>query len=261
MPSLPAVVEAVHERTSLGVRRAAEHGRRGAGLDGASTLEVDHLVRDCAGEVEVVRDHHQRLPEVVEGAQQRRHLAHEARVECRRGFVEQHDGGLHRERARDRDALLLPARQLRRMVMLLARQPHAREVVPPHLLGLRPREFLDGERRLDDVAERRQVRKQVEVLEDNPDACADTVHERVLVGRRQCPAWRAEHLDVVDRDRPGVERLEPVQAPQHRRLAAARRAEDRGELRLGDRKRGAIEDRVGSIPFDDVRDLDHARGS
>ena len=111
---------------------------RRAGLDRAAALEVDHLIRDGAGEIHVVRDDDERLLEIVERAQQRRDLAHEPRIERRRRLVEEQHGRLHRQRARDGDALLLAAGELRRVVVLLARQTDAIQVLAADLLGLRP---------------------------------------------------------------------------------------------------------------------------
>ena len=61
----------------------------------------------------VVRDHHDRLVELVDGvAQQPQHLGARLGVEVAGGLVGEHDRRARDERARDRDALLLAARQL-----------------------------------------------------------------------------------------------------------------------------------------------------
>ena len=52
------------------------------------------------------------MPSPLEVADDVEHLADELGVERRRDLVEQHDLGVHRQRAGDRDALLLAARQL-----------------------------------------------------------------------------------------------------------------------------------------------------
>ncbi len=46
---------------------------------------------------------------------------------------------------------------------------------------------------------------------------------------------------VANPDLPFVEPFQPVQTAEHRGLAAARRAENGRELRLGDAERGAIQ--------------------
>src|SRR5690348_268233 len=66
----------------------------------------------------VVRDVDRRVPIfVVQAADLEAHLAAEVRVEVRQRLVEQQDAGIGRERARERDALLLAARKLARVVI------------------------------------------------------------------------------------------------------------------------------------------------
>ena len=66
-------------------------------------------VRDVAREAHLVRRDHHRHPAGGELADHVEHLGHELGVEGARHLVEQQQLGLHRERAHDRDALLLPA--------------------------------------------------------------------------------------------------------------------------------------------------------
>ena len=120
-----------------GCLRVAEHLAGRARLDRAAAFEVDHLIRNGAREVHVVRDDDQRLAEIVERAEQRADLAHQLRIERGGRLVEQHHVGLHRQRARDGHALLLAAGELRRIELLLARQPDPFEIVARDLLGLR----------------------------------------------------------------------------------------------------------------------------
>ncbi len=55
--------------------------------------------------------------------------------------------------------------------------------------------------------------EQIEILEHEPHACANTLHERVVLGGGQRAGTKQLH--VIDRDAPGVESLETVQAAQH----------------------------------------------
>ena len=76
----------------------------------------------CRG-ARVVGDHHDRLPEVAHRvAQELEDLAARLRVEVAGRLVGEDDGRARDERARDRDALLLAARELGRAVV----QPVAR---------------------------------------------------------------------------------------------------------------------------------------
>ena len=70
-------------------------------------------VGDLAGEPHLVGDHDHRHPVSRERAHHVEHVADELGVERRGRLVEQHQLRLHRQRPRDRDPLLLPARQLR----------------------------------------------------------------------------------------------------------------------------------------------------
>jgi hypothetical protein len=61
----------------------------------------------------------------------REHLSNQFGVERRRDLVEQHNLGLHRQRAGDRDALCLATRELVGVAVLLAGQPDFREQRAP----------------------------------------------------------------------------------------------------------------------------------
>ena len=65
----------------------------------------------------VVSDHHDRLTVVTDGAEQLEDLAARPRVEVAGRLVGEDDLRPGDERARDRDALLLSARQLRRTMV------------------------------------------------------------------------------------------------------------------------------------------------
>ena len=74
-------------------------------------MEEAHAARDVAGEPHLVRRDQHRHPARRELADHVEHLRDELRVERARHLVEQQQLRLHRERADDRDALLLPARE------------------------------------------------------------------------------------------------------------------------------------------------------
>ena len=64
-------------------------------------------------------------------------LAHELRVERARDLVEQHEARVHRQRARDRDALLLAAGEAVRILVRLVLEPDHREQLPSLLQARR----------------------------------------------------------------------------------------------------------------------------
>src|SRR5205085_5052435 len=91
-------------------------------------------------------------------------------VEISRRLVGQEDRRIRHQRAGDGHALLLSARELRRIVVLAAResdalQRAARRAVP---LLRRPAEFAVEQRQLD-VLERRSSSEKVEALKDKSD--------------------------------------------------------------------------------------------
>src|SRR5215468_11003466 len=72
------------------------------------------------------------------------------------------------------------------------------------------------------------MRKEVEALKDHPDLFAQPPEPRVEIAMRE--AVVQIQRDLADAHAPAVEKLEPVQAAQQGRFAAARRADDRGQL-------------------------------
>ena len=90
-------------------------------------------------------------------------------VEVAGGLVGEDDLGLRHECARDRDALLLTAGQLRRAVReTITQADRVDDAIEPRLVGLVARER-DRQR---DVLERGERRDQVERLEHEADAIA-----------------------------------------------------------------------------------------
>ena len=78
------------------------------------------------------------MPSLASSRMTCEHLRDELRVERARHLVEQHEARLHRERAHDRDALLLTARQAVRVLLALVREPEAAEELVGARLRLRP---------------------------------------------------------------------------------------------------------------------------
>ena len=90
---------------------------RRPGLDHPAAVEHDDAVADPAGEVHLVRHHDHGHALVGQRLHDAQHLAHRLRIERRGRLVEQHQLRRHRERAGDRDPLLLAAGELRRMLV------------------------------------------------------------------------------------------------------------------------------------------------
>ena len=141
-------------------------------------------------------------------------------VERAEGLVHHQQARLEAERARDRDALLHAARELPRVLPLEAGQADALELLHRHRLARGRVAALDLQRQ-HDVGEHRAPWKERRRLED------------VAVGAGQARLVRAH---AVDLDRARGDRLEVGDDAQQRRLAAARRADERDELAGRDRQ-------------------------
>ena len=131
------------------------------------------------------------------------HLVDHLRVERRGRLVEQHRDRVHRQRARDRDALLLAAGELAGKLVLVRDQADAVEQLAGLLVGLpsrsRPSTLICASVRF---SRDRQVREQLEVLEHHADARAQLRQVGLRVADR----------DAVDGDVALLERLERVDA-------------------------------------------------
>ena len=156
----------------------------------AAVAEHDDAVGDRRG-VRVVRDHHDRLAELVDRlAQQGEHLVGRLGVQVAGRLVGEHHRRAVDQRARHGDALLLAAGQLGRAVReAVAEADGGDQRVVPLLVGLAA-----GEReRQHDVLLGGQHRHEVEGLEDEAETVAAQAREALVVERGE--------LGAVDDDR------------------------------------------------------------
>src|SRR5205823_3556833 len=98
-------------------------------LEDDALVEEANLVRDLAREAHLVRRDDHRHAGVRELAHEVEHLADELGVERARDLVEEHQGRAHRQRTRDRDSLLLTAREPVRILVGLVEQADPAEQV------------------------------------------------------------------------------------------------------------------------------------
>ena len=149
--------------------------------------------------------------------------------------------------ARHGHALLLTARELRRIVLHAVRHADFFQRLVHPLLALRRRHAAIGQRQLDVLVDR-EIADQVERLEDEADlAIADA---------RPLLHLQAAHRLAVQHVLPVGGRVEQAQDGQQRRLAAARRPGDRDIFALLDVHVNARQ-RVG-LHFIGDEDLGHA---
>src|SRR5215217_3920502 len=113
-------------------RRTENLSRRTLFLDDTLVQEHDPA-RHVLGEAHLVRDHQHGPALLGQGAHDAEHLADEFRIEGRGGLVEEHHLRSLGERTSDRRALLLPAREVRGIVVSLVRDADLGE----DLLGFR----------------------------------------------------------------------------------------------------------------------------
>jgi hypothetical protein len=153
------------------------------------------------------------------------HLAAQQRVDGVPGLVEEDELGLGRQRAGERDALLLSAAELRGVAAGQVAEADEVERLAGALGATRPRESEA------DVAEHVEVREQRVVLEDHADAAA----------LRRDEGLRPGDGLPVDGDRARVGALEAGDQPQCRGLAAAAGPQERHELAPTHLERGAVD--------------------
>ena len=193
-------------------------------------------------------DHQRRGGRVGPLEQQVHHRRARHRVEVAGRFVGEQQRRARPERARDRDALLLAARQLRRIMVEPMAEPDRLQ------LGLRRAERIVASRQFHrhrDIFQRGHRRQQVKGLEHDPDPPAPRLGEPVLVQRREVlpddvtapPLARSSPLstaisdDLPDPLAPRIASRSPRATsrsiPRRISVAASRRPSVRVTLRAG----------------------------
>jgi hypothetical protein len=186
-----------------------------------------------------VRDDERRAPahDVAEASED---LLLGVRVNCRQRVVEHQDRRVEDDRARDRRALFLPARQ--------------REPPFAHLGRVALREVRDV------LVEPRHGRRSGDALvgglavgQAERDVAGEGVgeQERLLRHDRDRASQRAQrilaHVDAVDEDGAGRRILQPRQQVQQRRLASTGRPHERDRLAGPDRERHLVQHRPRGV--------------
>ena len=175
-------------------------------------------------------------------------------VQVARGLVGEQDRRIGHQRARDCDSLLLPARELGRLVPGPLAQPHRLErrerTLPP----------LSDASRVDQghlhVVESARAGYQVEGLEDEPDLAVADRGQLVVVQRRD--------VDSVEDVAPAAGNVKAADQVHERGLARSRGAHDGDELALLDPQADAFEgghfERPHLVDLGDVLEDDHPPG-
>ena len=156
--------------------------------------------------------------------------------------------GLHHQRPRDRDSLLLTARELVRMLLGLLRR--ARRIASSSWarFSASPRGILRMRRAAS-------VRLSSAVRCGKRLNCWKTIPIRCLIAETSTPL-RGDLL-ALEEDPAGLDRLEQVDAAEQRALAASARPDDAQHLAGLDAQVDAVEDEVVAEPLVDVLHADH----
>ncbi len=252
------VLEDAHFRVDLAVLHAAgeevrlpdEVRHKGGGRCVVDGLRVVDLFEPAAVQdgdpvghrerlVVVVRDQHGRDPGSLENLLHLfAHLPPHVRVQIAEGLVQQEHDRLGRERAGDRDALLLAAGEFVGVPVLQVCQTDEVQRRRDHARGRLWFQALQPER---DVLGHGEVGEQRVVLKDHPDAA---------LFRRNALLSVAHHASG-DPDLSRVGMLEAGDGPEHRGLAAPAGAQDGQGRALGDVEGEIVERRLNGVGISD----------
>ena len=151
------------------------------------------------------------------------HLAHHFRIERRGRLVEEQHLGVHAQRARNRNALLLTAGQLAGLGVDIRLHAHLFQIlhgVPFAFGGAAPQHLHLTEHA---VFQHRQIVEQIELLKHH-------AHARMILRHGH---FAALNILAVEEYLPCVGRFQQIDAAQKRGLAGAGRTDDAGYLALG----------------------------
>ncbi len=172
----------------------------------------------------------------------------QADVEVGERFVEQDQFGARRQRAGQRDTLLLAAGKLVRILVALAVQADRGEQLADAQAGLGCRQAAQPE---GDVFVDGEVREQRVILEDHADA---------PLLRRQALAGTADH-GAAQADLAAGDLLEAGDAAQQGRLAAARGAEQAGDAPAFNAAVNTVDDGMAAVALDDAAEFKLVHGA
>src|SRR5579884_97137 len=215
-----------------------------------TVAELDHPVR-VLGNVRLMGDEHDGHPaRLVQVLEEGHDLLAGARIERAGRLVGQDQARLGDQGASHRHPLLLPARQLRRPVVLAISEADGgqrgqRSLAAVGRAGVEQRQL--------DLLDGRHAGQQVEALEDEA--------QLAVADRRQLVVGEAGHLDAVELVATARGLVEAADGVHQRRLARARGAHDRDEFAAADADRHAAQgmhfDVAESVDLRDVADQDN----
>src|SRR6478609_3285663 len=196
-----------------------ENERGRPDLQNVAALHEDDGIGNFAGKSDLVRDDHQRRTGARQILDDVENLADQFRIERRGRLVEKQDLGAKRQRARNRHALLLAARELARISVDLVAKPDARQqfLAEPHGLVAVCSAHLD--RRLNEIFEHSQMREEIEVLKNHADIGAAFQNIFLLQFKERVALLRIADEFAVDGDKTAIDPFQMIDGAQQRRLA------------------------------------------
>ena len=203
-------------------RESASNAKRSAliGFTSLPGVQLDHAVAARRDRAVVGHEHERRAVRGIEVEQELDHARAGRRVEVAGRLVGEQHGGPRHEGARDRDALLLAAGELARVVA----EPRAEADLLEHRPRAGARIAPAGElERQHHVLVRRQRRHEVEGLEHEADVAGARLGAAVLVERRE--------LDALEPDAARARLVEAGEQREQRGFPGARRRRRRRRFR------------------------------
>ncbi len=253
--ALPALRDAADEPDGVRVPRLAQDLLGRPLLDQRAGVQDAHAIAHAGDHAEVVRDEEHRGRELLpQGVDEVEHLGLHRRVERGRRLVEHQQRRVGGERHRDHDALLHAARELVGVAVHDPGRVGDLDLAQHRLGALAGRARLraaqlEDLRHLPADADRR-VQRPARVLVDHRDGVQPQPAQLLLAQR--------EHVAATDADAAAAHAAVGGQVADdrhgHRRLAAARLADEAVRAAVGNRERDAAEHLAidAAHPVDDV---------
>ena len=160
------------------------------------------------------------------------HLAGQLRIQGGSRLVEQHQMGVHPQRTGDGHPLFLPAGELCRVVASPVDQPNPFQLEKGQFVGFLFVHFAHLGQPDHDVAQRRQMGEEVEILKNHADPLANPVRVDASCG----------DLFLFQPDPAGIRRVQQVDAAQQRTFARPAGPNQHCHFLWLDRQRKTLED-------------------
>jgi hypothetical protein len=179
-------------------------------FDDPAAVHEDDPIGNVAGETDLMRDDDHRHSHFGELSDDGQHIPYELRVERRCRFIEQHQARRNRERASDCDALLLTAGESMGKMVGVVNEPNQTQKAHRGRPRLRRILVINANGRLDDVLERGEVIKQVEVLEYHADSRLGARRRQIANGSQDIAYTPIADRSSIDEDFAFVDRFKMI---------------------------------------------------